>query len=245
MQAMIFAAGLGTRLKPLTDNIPKALVPVNGKPLLQWNIEKLSAAGFTRIVVNVHHFPTLIRDFLESNNNFGIDILLSDEQDELLDTGGGLIKASGFFSSKEPVLAHNVDVISNLDLRDLMRFHLQQDALATLAVRQRNTQRYLLFDGTMRLQGWKNIKTNEILNMGNLSAEDYIPLAFSGIQVVGPEIFQKETRQGKFSIIDTYLNQAKENRIFGYRDNSTLWMDLGRKEQLEEAGKVMKAFYYS
>jgi len=243
MQAMIFAAGLGTRLKPLTDHLPKALVPVNGKPLLQWNIEKLKAAGFTKIVVNVHHFPTLIRDFLESNKNFGIDILLSDEQDELLDTGGGLFKASGFFSSKKPVLAHNVDVISTLDFRDLMRYHSEHTALATLAVRQRNTQRYLLFDSSMRLKGWTNTSTNEILNIGDQTVEAYRLLAFSGIQVISPEIFRKETRQGKFSIIDTYLKLARENTIIGYVDNSSFWMDLGRKEQLAEAGEKMKAFF--
>lgn len=244
MQAMIFAAGLGTRLKPLTDHLPKALVPINGKPLLQWNIEKLRAAGFTRIVINVHHFPTLIRDFLASNKNFGIDIFLSDEQEELLDTGGGLLKASRFFSDTEPVLAHNVDVISNLDLSDLMRYHQEQDALATLAVRNRNTQRYLLFDSSMRLTGWTNIKTNEILNTGGRPVEEYTPLAFNGIQVIGPEIFTQETGRGRFSIIDTYLKVARENKIIGYLDNSALWMDVGRKEQLEEAGKLMKTFYY-
>lgn len=244
MQAMIFAAGLGTRLKPLTDNIPKALVPVNGKPLLQWNIEKLRAAGFTRIVVNIHHFPSLIRDFLASNKYFGIDILLSDEQEELLDTGGGLFRASGFFSSGHPILAHNVDVISNLDLTDLMRYHQEHAALATLAVRQRVTQRYLLFDRSMRLKGWTNYSTGEILNIGGQPAEEYLPLAFNGIQVVSPEIFSKENRQGKFSIIDTYLKLARENNIVGYRDTSPLWMDLGRKEQLEEAGEMMRTFRY-
>lgn len=244
MQAMIFAAGLGTRLKPLTDHVPKALVPLNGKPLLQWNIEKLKAAGFTRIVVNVHHFPTLIRDFLTSNNNFGIDILLSDEQDELLDTGGGLFKASAYFSVGQPILAHNVDVISNLDLRELMRYHQDHGALATLAVRQRSTQRYLLFDDSMRLKGWTNTITNETLNVGGQAEEAYIPFAFNGIQVISAEIFSKETRQGKFSIIDTYLKLAQGNPIFGYLDNSSLWMDLGRKEQLSEAEFKLKTFYF-
>ena len=144
MQAMLFSAGLGTRLRPLTDNLPKALVPVAGKPLLQWNIEKLRDAGCSRIVVNVHHFPGMIREFLAANNNFGAEIIISDESGEILDTGGGLLKAAPLFSPRETIIAHNVDVISNLDLKTLGNFHAEGKALATLVVRDRSTQRYLL-----------------------------------------------------------------------------------------------------
>jgi NDP-sugar pyrophosphorylase family protein len=221
MKAMIFAAGLGTRLCPLTDTIPKALVRVADKPLLQWNIEKLIAAGIHNIIVNVHHFPELIRDFLAENQNFGVNILISDESDKILDTGGGLLKAASLFS--------------NLDLSLLLEYHLSQNALATLVVRERKTDRNLLFDPQMRLTGWINTKTGEIKEPArgiNLYSK---MLAFSGIQILDPRFLPLMTGSGKFSLIDTYLKLAPDHRIIGYEDQSSLWMDAGTPEQLAEA----------
>ena len=153
MKAMIFAAGLGTRLKPITDSIPKAMVPINGKPLLQLVLEKLKVAGFNEIIVNVHHFPELIIDFLKQNSNFGIRIEISDERDVLLDTGGAIRKAAWFFDDGKPFLVHNVDILSNLNLGDLYHQHLTTNPLATLVVSERDTFRYLLFNGDNRLCG--------------------------------------------------------------------------------------------
>jgi NDP-sugar pyrophosphorylase family protein len=234
---MIFAAGLGTRLRPLTDNLPKALVRVGGKPMLQWNIEKMIGAGITEIVVNVHHFPDLIREFLAENRNFGIDISISDETETILDTGGGLKKAAPLLAGQEPILVYNVDIMSNLDLNLLLEYHLSQKALATLVVRKRDTVRNFLFDRQMRLTGWINKKTGEIREPVpgiNLYAE---VLAFSGIQIINPGFLQLMTGSGKFSLIDTYLQLAPGYRIIGFDDSSTLWMDVGKPEQLADAEK--------
>jgi NDP-sugar pyrophosphorylase family protein len=232
---MIFAAGLGTRLRPLTDTLPKALVRVGGKPLLQWNIEKMIDAGITEIVVNVHHFPELIREFLAENRNFGIDIKISDETETILDTGGGLKKAAPLLAGKEPILVHNVDILSNLNLNQLLEFHASHVSLVTLVVRKRKTDRNFLFDQHMRLTGWINTKNGEI--------KEPVPgihlysemLAFSGIQIINPEFLQLMTGSGKFSLIDTYLQLAPDYRIIGFEDDSSLWMDVGKPEQLAEA----------
>jgi len=162
MKAMIFAAGLGTRLKPLTDSMPKALVPIGGKPLLQHIIEKLSNAGFKEIVINVHHFPEQIIRFLRDNDNFGLHIEVSDESDKLLDTGGGIRKASAFLKGDTPFLVHNVDILSNADLGKLYDSHTRQEEMATLLVSQRKTSRYLLFDEQYMLKGWINDSTDEV-----------------------------------------------------------------------------------
>jgi NDP-sugar pyrophosphorylase family protein len=238
MKAMIFAAGLGTRLRPLTDTLPKALVRVGDKPLLQWTVEKLVKAGISEIVINVHHFPDLIRDFLTSNRNFGISIQISDESDAILDTGGGLKKAAHLLAGDEPILIHNVDIVSNLDLSLLLKYHLSQNALATLVVRKRKTDRNLLFDTQMRLTGWINTKTREIkepLPGINLYSK---MLAFSGIQIIDPRFLQLMTVSGKFSLIDSYLHLAPDYRIIGYEDYSSLWMDVGKPEQLAEAERL-------
>jgi NDP-sugar pyrophosphorylase family protein len=237
MKAMIFAAGLGTRLRPLTDNLPKALVRVGGKPLLQWNIEKLIAAGISDIVVNVHHFPNQIRAFLVYNHNFGITIHISDETDQILDTGGGLKKAAPLLAGDEPILVHNVDILSNLDLNLLREHHLAQNALATLVVRERKTERNLLFDPQMHLTGWINTKTGETKEpVPGINLHSKV-LAFSGIQILDPRFLQLMTGSGKFSLIDTYLQLAPDHRIIGFEDQSSLWMDVGRPEQLAEAEK--------
>jgi NDP-sugar pyrophosphorylase family protein len=235
MKAMIFAAGLGTRLRPLTDHLPKALVRVGGKPLLQWNIEKLITAGISEIVINIHHFPDQIRDFLLSSNYFGITIHLSDESDEILDTGGGLKKAAPLLTGDEPILIHNVDILSNLDLNLLLAYHLSQQALATMVVRERKTDRHLLFDPLMRLTGWINLKTGELKEpVPGINLYSRM-LAFSGIQIIDPRFLQQMNGSGRFSLIDTYLQMAPEHRIIGYEDTSSLWMDVGKPEQLAEA----------
>ena len=236
---MIFAAGLGTRLKPLTDHKPKALVEIGGKTFLEQTVEKLKNAGFTDIVVNVHHFAEQIIRYLEEKNNFGITIRVSDESGQLLDTGGGLLFAKPFLKGDEPILIHNVDVLSDTDLNKLVEYHKKEKALATLVVRQRKTQRYFLFDETNRLVGWKNIQTGEEKIAVPEKAEGARLLTFSGIHVVSPEIFKYITQKGKFSIIDMYLSLAQNHRIAGYEDNTGLWMDIGKPAQLKEAQNMI------
>jgi NDP-sugar pyrophosphorylase family protein len=238
MKAMIFAAGLGTRLRPLTDNTPKALVPVGNKPLLQWIIEKIIRTGCLKIVVNVHHFSEQIRAFLAKNNNFGITIHISDESDAILDTGGGLLKAAGFLKGTEPVLIHNVDIISNMDLGSLLDYHLSGKSLATLAVRHRETERYLLFNRNMRLTGWTNKATGEIRKAIPEMIPDSTPFAFSGIQIINPEFLNLMTGSGKFSLIDTCLQLTMQYPILGYEDHSSVWIDVGKPEHLAEAEKL-------
>lgn len=233
MKAMIFAAGLGTRLKPVTDLIPKALVEVNGKPLLQHAIEKLSNEGFTEIIINVHHFANQIIRYLSDNQNFGITIKISDETEMLLDTGGGLKKASWFFDDNMPFLVYNVDVISNIQLKDLYNYHITNKGFATLAVRNRLTSRYLLFDDNNQLQGWENKQKGEIRLCGNETYNNVKPLAFSGIQIISPSIFKFFDDQNKFSIIETYLQLAADQNIFAYQHDSTSWEDVGKPEQLK------------
>ena len=235
MKAMIFAAGLGTRLRPLTDNKPKALVEVAGKTLLQRAIEKVSEAGFREIVVNIHHFGDQIIDFLAQNNNFGLDIRISDERDELLDTGGGILKAKPWLDGLEPFLVYNVDVLSSLDLRKLVQWHREHKALATLVVRKRDTSRYLLFDQEMQLSGWTNIQTGE-MKMAR-QVPEVARFAFSGIHIIEPSIFSLITETGRFSIIPMYLRLAAQNAICGFEDTSDLWMDLGKPGQLKAAGE--------
>lgn len=234
---MIFAAGLGTRLKEETLYKPKALVEVGGKPLLQHAIEKLKMEGFSEVVVNVHHFSDLIINFL-NNHDFGIPVHISDETDKLLDTGGGLKKAAPFFKGNEPVLIYNVDVLSSLDLKNLVQEHLHSGALATLVVRNRKTQRYFKFNKEKRLVGWLNKKTGEKKIVLPENFENATEMAFSGIHMVKPEIFQLMPAEEKFSITDFYLELAKEYLIKGYFDESQLWLDVGKPEQLESARKM-------
>jgi len=237
MRAMIFAAGLGTRLYPLTLHKPKALVEIGGKTLLQMAIEKVSQAGYHDLVINIHHFGDQIIEYLEKNNNFGLNIIISDERDQLLDTGGGILKASTWLDGDEAFLVYNVDVLSNIDLQLFRKCHLEHGGLATLAVRQRNTARYLAFDDTMQLSGWRNIKTGDEIasrNMQNCSL-----LAFSGIQLIEPAIFKLITETGSFPLMPLYLRIAAYQRIMGYRDKSTLWMDLGKPSQIIEAERYI------
>ena len=240
MQAMLFSAGYGSRLKPLTDSMPKALVEVGNKPLIQWNIEKLIREGCTNLVVNVHHFPDMIIDFLQRNDNFGITIHVSDEREQLLDTGGGLWKAAVFFNLHEPVVCHNVDILSNLSLNELIRFHRQNKALVTVAVRNRPTQRYLVFDQNMQLSGWINHQSGETRSWRIAEGQPYSEMAFSGIHVINPEIFRLSGREGKFSIIDSYLELSANYKILGYPDTSSIWQDVGKPNQLAQAGDLLE-----
>ena len=237
MKAMIFAAGLGTRLFPFTADRPKALLEIAGKTLLQRAIEKVSSAGYTELVINIHHFGDQIIRFLELNNNFGLSVTISDERDQLLDTGGGILKAAQWLDGDEPFLVYNVDVLSDIDLKLFMDYHFERGGVATLAVRDRQTARYLIFDKSMQLGGWKNIKTGEAINSRVCSESNL--LAFSGIQLIEPKIFKLITETESFPLIPLYLRLAAEHPIFGYIDQSSLWMDLGKPDQIIEAEKYL------
>ena len=246
MNAIIFSAGLGTRLKPLTDTIPKALVPLAGKPLLQWQVEKLRDAGITDIVVNVHHFPDQIIEAIHAHNGWGCSITVSEERDCLLDTGGGLRKAQGLFRTKEPVLACNVDILSTIDIKALMEAYDPQTT-GVLVVSERKTQRYLLFDEKQTLRGWTNIATGEVkpesLQRGRESAfctEDLRPLAFSGMQILNPHIFEcmdevVKKKGDKFSLIDLYLSLCEKETFKAYVPENYRMMDVGKIDQIAEA----------
>lgn len=237
IQAMIFAAGLGTRLKPLTDTMPKALVPVAGKPLLSHVLDKMSVAGVDRVVVNVHHFASQIVDFLAINKE-NIEVLVSDETEQLLETGGGIKHARRFFDSVSPILIHNVDILSNVDLREFYDFNIEADA--TLLVSERKTKRYLLFDDGMRLVGWVNIDTGERRSPFEwVHAVDLAKLkmyAFSGIHLFSPRLFPlMEQWPEKFGIIDFYLDICARVNIRGYVKEDLRMMDVGKIDTLSEA----------
>ena len=242
-QAMIFAAGLGTRLRPMTDTMPKALVKVGGEPLLWHVVTKLKAAGFQRIVINVHHFAEQIVSYLAANGNFGIDIRISDETQMLLETGGGIKKAAPLFCQESPILIHNVDILSNIDLADL--YNKSQDNDATLLVSQRDTSRYLVFADDMQLAGWKNIKTGEtkgpIASLPpNSSPHTFTQYAFSGIHVFSPRLFPLMTEwQEKFGIIDFYLKACNHSRVRGIVKDGLQLLDVGKLDSLEKAEKFI------
>jgi NDP-sugar pyrophosphorylase family protein len=239
MKAMIFAAGLGTRLQNETAAKPKALVEISGKPLLQHAIEKLKNAEVSEIVVNVHHFSELVISFIKEND-FGIPIHISDETEKLLDTGGGLKKAACYFDDNEPILIYNVDILSNLNLQLLLEEHLKSGALVTLAVRKRETQRYYKFDSEMNMVGWINRKTGETKVSVPEKYEKATAMAYSGFHVIQPEIFSLMPETDRFSVTDFYLELAKTHIIKGFYDDSDLWMDVGKPEQLEEARRIYK-----
>ncbi|MCX6243727.1 MAG: nucleotidyltransferase family protein [Bacteroidetes bacterium] len=226
-KAMILAAGLGTRLRPVTDRIPKALVEIGGRTLLETAVLHLAEHGIKEIIVNVHHFAGQVIEYLEQKKNFGLDISISDESDQLFDTGGGLKKAAWFFGDGEPFIVRNVDVISDLDLSAMMDFHKQSHTLVTVAVRKRETSRYFLFDHDGRLCGWVNVKTGEKIICYEPAGETEM-LAFSGIQEVDPAIFQLIKEEGKFSLTTLFLRLAKDHLIKGYMDESNVWKDVGK-----------------
>ena len=237
MKAMIFAAGLGSRLKPLTDTTPKALLPIAGKPMLEHVILKLKAAGFDEITVNIHHLGNQIADFLAARDYFGLDIHISDEQDYLLDTGGGIKKAAGFLNGDEPFLVHNVDILSNVALRKLYDTHVQTKALATLLVSKRDTSRYLLFNQEDKLCGWRNHETGEVKSYyPYFDPEQHNEYAFGGIHVISPEIFHwMEEWTGKFSIINFYLSICAKTTIQAYPAENLRLLDIGKPDTLQKA----------
>jgi len=248
-QAMIFAAGLGTRLRPLTDTMPKALVPVGGKPLLQRVIERLKDFDVERIVVNIHHFGEQIIEFLEANDNFGIDIRISDERDALLDTGGGIKKARQLFDPSAPILIHNVDILSNADFEALYSPTALYETPSTtspeavLLVSPRETSRYLLFDDNRRLLGWQNIKTGELRGpiRDHEDTENIHAMAFSGIHVFNPSLFPlMDAWPDKFSIIDFYLSVCSEHFILGQPADLRL-MDVGKLDTLADADSFVQS----
>ena len=237
---MIFAAGLGTRLKPLTDHMPKALVPVAGKPMLEHVILKLIASGFDEIVINVHHFAEQIIDFLKEKNNFGIKIWISDETEELLDTGGGIKKASSLLN--EPFLVHNADILSNVDLKALYDFHIASENDATLLVSPRKTVRYLLFNQTNRLCGWINKDTLQTKPEGFIyQPDEQQEYAFGGIHIISPSLFKyMEGWTGKFSIMDFYLQTCQKARLGGYAKEDLQLIDIGKPDTLAKAEEFLK-----
>lgn len=245
MKAMIFAAGLGSRLKPLTDMMPKALVPVAGCPMLEHVILKLKASGFTEIVINIHHFGEQIIDFLKTNNDFGLTIHISDERDRLLDTGGGIRKARLFFeNSGEPFLVHNVDILSDMNLKELYDFHMQSGSVATLLASRRTTSRYLLFNTERKLRGWINKDTGQVKPEGFHYDESlYREYAFSGIHVFSPAVFrlmEAPRWEGKFSIMDFYLATCGQTDYSGYLAEKLELIDIGKPETLARAEEFVK-----
>jgi NDP-sugar pyrophosphorylase family protein len=238
MKAMLLAAGLGTRLRPITDSIPKALVDINGRTLLQINLEKLKSYGFNEVIINLHHFPEKIRAYLKEHQNFGLDIEFSFEE-QILNTGGGIKKASWFLKDKQPVLVHNVDILSDIDFTQLLKFHNDHKSLATLAVSKRDTGRQLLFDEFDKLMGWENQATGE---QKFVKSEITIlqRFAFSGIQIISPAFFDLITEEGSFPIIDTYLRLAATNNIIAYKHDPENWFDVGKINELESIKKRYK-----
>lgn len=237
MQALIFAAGKGTRLRPFTDHHPKALARVNGIPLLERNIRYLQQYGIWDFVINVHHFGDQIIDFLRENDNFGANISISDEKDELLETGGGLVFARHFLDRGEDFLIMNADILTDLSIKGLVDFHKRNDSLVSLAVSDRHSSRKLLFNSDMILRGWLNVETGE-QRLAEFN-KGFKALAFSGVHCVNPKIFDKIKRTGKFSIMEEYLDLMHTEKIRGYEHHSVL-IDVGRPESVLEAEKYFK-----
>jgi NDP-sugar pyrophosphorylase family protein len=243
MKAMVLAAGLGTRLRPLTNDRPKALVEIAGRTLLEITLTRLRSFGVTEVIVNVHHFADQMIDYLRTNQNFGMRIEISHEEDELLDTGGGLKKAAWFFledsrSADEPFILHNVDVLTTIPLDRMIEFHKQNNALATLAMQDRKTSRYLLFDEQDELRGRKSEgKDAEIVR----PAKQTQAFAFSGIHVISPRLLPMLTENGAFSIITTYLRlAAQKEKILAFRADDYYWRDLGKPESIAQAEDDLK-----
>ena len=236
-KALIFAAGKGTRLKPFTDSHPKALALVNDVPLLERNIKYLQSFGVTEFVINVHHFGEQIVEFLEKNNHFGAKIDISDEKDELLETGGGLLFAQKYLENEENFLIMNADILTDLNIHELVKFHETLLPLATLAVSDRNSSRKLFFNSEMVLKGWMNKNSGET-KMAEFNS-DFKELAFSGIHCINSSIFDKIKRRGKFSIMEEYLDLMFENKILGFQHEARL-IDVGRPESVIEAEKYFK-----
>jgi NDP-sugar pyrophosphorylase family protein len=246
MKAMILAAGLGTRLRPLTDTLPKALVEINNRTLLEIAIIRLRTFGITEAIINVHHFAEMVTQYLKSKNDFGMRLEISREDDRLLDTGGGLKKAAWFFlensaAPDEPFVLHNVDVISTIDLAAMLQFHKQHHALATLAVQSRESSRQLLFNDQLQLSG-RASEARSPLASGRSPLPTFAesspshPLAFSGIHIISPRLLSQLTETGAFSIIDSYLRLSSQGeKILAFRHDDSYWRDLGKPADLARA----------
>lgn len=245
MKAMIFAAGLGTRLRPLTNDRPKALVEVGGKTMLERVITHLAECGVDDFTINIHHFGGKIIDYLKENHNFGLNIHISDERDLLLDTGGGLMKARKYLDGDDPFIVHNADILTDLNLKAMYDFHLEHDALSTLLVKKRETQRYFLFDNAQRLKGWVNIKTGETKPKGFVyNPKQAHALAFGGVHVISPSVFpilDKYADSQVFSITPFYTEMCHDYQFYGYQPSADYkWLDVGKPETLAEAMNLFK-----
>jgi MurNAc alpha-1-phosphate uridylyltransferase len=237
MKAMILAAGLGTRLKPFTDKHPKALAIVNGKTILQRNIEYLASFGIKEVIVNVHHFADQIIDLIKEENGFESDIIFSDETNEVLETGGGIKKAAWFFEKNESsFVVMNVDILTDMNLKEMIFQHQKNNPIATLAVTSRKTSRYFLFDEKNYLCGWENEKTGE--KKISRTSEKYFQKAFSGIHVISPKIFSLIKMKGKFSMVDVYLELAKTQMIAAFDHSNSKFIDVGKPESILKAEEM-------
>ena len=235
-RAIIFSAGLGTRFKPWTDLHPKALAIVNGKSLLQRNIEYLQAYGVKDVVVNIHHFPEQIIKAINENNGWGSNVIISDESDVVLETGGGLVKARHLLDGDQPFFSLNVDILTNLDLNKLMTFHQEHKPLVTFGITNRKSSRVLLFDESSRLCGWKNLSTEE--TKISIDKPNLKEMAYSCVVIYEPEIFSLIKQEGKFSIMDSYLDLAAEHVILGYDHSGDKLVDVGKPESVAIAEKL-------
>lgn len=232
-KAMILAAGLGSRLKPWTDQHPKALAEVNGKSLLQRNVEYLQKAGIEEVIINVHHFANQIQEAIQTFQGWGSRITISDETEAVLETGGGLQKAGSYFSNTEAFVLMNVDILTDLDLNDMIDQHLSTRPLATLAVSERITSRYFLFDADRQLCGWRNVQKEE-----EKIVRQNAPLfqkAFSGIHVIETDLLSRIPFSGKFSMVDVYLALAGKNPILSYDHTGAKLVDVGKPESIVQA----------
>ena len=236
MKAMIFSAGLGTRFKPWTDSNPKALALVNDKSLLQRNIEYLQQYGITDVVVNVHHFANQVIDAIEKNKGWGSNIMISDESDEVLETGGGLLKAKDLLNGNEPFITLNADFLTDLNIDDLLEFHKNKNALVSFGITGRKTSRYFLFDDDNRLCGWRNKNTGE--ERISISKMNLKEMAYSCVVVFQPEIFDLIPQRGKFSLVDTYLSLTADHPIYGYDHTGDKLVDVGKPESVAAAEKL-------
>lgn len=243
---MIFAAGLGTRMRPITNQFPKALVPIDGMPLLEIVIRRLKYFGIKDIIINVHYLADQIEDFLAQKKNFDINILISDEREKVLETGGGLKKAQWFFDDNKPFLVCNTDVLSSINLHQLSLQHIQNQSIATLATQWRKTSRYLIFDENQNLSGWLNTK-NGAIRMSKQDAKLLQMMAFSTFQILDPRLFQYfPTDNDVFTTIDVFLNAVQHGEIIkGFPHNDDMWIDVGTPENIEAAKAIVEAMQLS
>lgn len=244
MKALLLSAGLGTRLKPFTDHHPKALAPVNGRSLLEWNIRNLQRFGIYDVVINVHHFAQQIIDVLGQEKGFGSRIEISDESDAVLETGGGLMKAAPLLQQESSFLVMNVDILTNTDIGSMIAHHEAQPCWATLAIQKRQSSRYFIFDEQCILKGWENVQRGEERLPAGSRQPHWSSYAFSGIHVMSAEIFSHIRQQGKFSLVDVYLDLCTSGQIRGWDHTGDLLIDVGKPESLEKAATLFRHFSF-